>query len=259
MRAPSACRGTPSSRAAADRAVRSSHDGSRQPASRRGSSTRAAPSPGESRRRSSAVARDPALGEVLELEAVQAARAVVLVLEQVREVGDRDPLRAGAVAPDAQRRLLRHDPAREERGRGLSEELGDLRLEPGDRAALGVDVPLGDVHRLGLVGDHPQHLARCPGWVPEDGGVAGPRGSAEALHQLVVAHVLTQAAGCAGGQTPSGWGQPGLRQTETWLSLSLVNGLPDQSAVRRRAPSRRAAPSGRTRRARCSGSCWRRR
>jgi hypothetical protein len=46
----------------------------------------------------------------------------------------------------------------------------------------------------------------------------------------------------------------GFRQTETWLPLSLVNGLPLQSATAPPGPGRRAGPSGRTRRATRTGT-----
>ena len=104
------------------------------------------------------------VGEVVELEAVQPARTVVLVLEQVGEVGDRDPLRTGAVAPDPQGRLLGHDPAGEERGGRLAEQLGHLGLDLRDGTLLGVHVPLVDAQLLRGVGDRPQRLRRGAAW-----------------------------------------------------------------------------------------------
>ena len=138
--------------------------------------------------------RLPARGQELELEPVQQARTVVLVLEQVGEVGDRHTLRVRAVRPDAERRLLGHHPAREERHGRLAEQLGHLSLDLGDRAAFGVDVPLGELERLGVVGHRAEHVGRRPGWMPEHGGVAGLGGRPESHHLLVVAHRSSQPA-----------------------------------------------------------------
>jgi hypothetical protein len=123
---------------------------------------------------------------VVELEPVEPARSVVLVLEQVGQVGDRHVTRPGPVAPDSQDRLLSHDPAREQRGRRLSEHLGHLALDLSDRALLGVHVPFVDAQLVRGVGHRPQHLRRLAAVVPEDGRVAGLRRGFEAFLELVV-------------------------------------------------------------------------
>ena len=57
-----------------------------------------------------------AAGQQADLQAVQQARAVFLVKQQVAEVRQRHPADARPVGVNPQRHLLRHDPAGEERG-----------------------------------------------------------------------------------------------------------------------------------------------
>ena len=121
---------------------------------------------------------------MLEPEAVQQPRPVVLVLQEVGELGDADPQGTGAVAPDPQRGLLGHDPAREHRRRGLAQQLGDLLLEPRDRAPLGVHVPLVDAELLGRLRNCSHRLGRRLPRGPEDVALAGPGGLPEAFDDL---------------------------------------------------------------------------
>ena len=85
-----------------------------------------------------------AAGQQADLQAVQQARAIVLVQQQVAEVRQRHPAGARPVGVNPERHLLRHDPAGEERRRLDAEQLDELRLKPPDRAGLAVEVPLLD-------------------------------------------------------------------------------------------------------------------
>ena len=149
---------------------------------RRAAAARPAPRPSlpGSAARSAAVARAASGGEVLQLETVHQPRAVRLVVQQVGEVGQRDPSRAGSVAPDAEHRLLRHHPAGHHH-HGLGAEQGhQLGLELRDRAALAVRVP-GEVEVHGRRGEPGEVVGRrlAP---PGHGALAGvrpPRGSGD--------------------------------------------------------------------------------
>src|SRR6185503_11333191 len=74
------------------------------------------------------------------LEAVELPVCVVLVKLEVTRRMKGDAARARAIAPDPERDLLCHCPARHEDGRFLAEQSGDVALERGDELATAVAV-----------------------------------------------------------------------------------------------------------------------
>jgi hypothetical protein len=110
-----------------------------------------------------------AVGQQGEVETVQQARSVALVVQEVRQGRERDAARPARVAPDPQHRLLGHHAAREERGGRLPEHLGEPALERRDRAVLPIAVPLVRVRQGGChVGEVPQLRLGCDRRSPDE-------------------------------------------------------------------------------------------
>ena len=143
-----------------------------------------------------------AAGQQAELQAVEQPRAVFLVQQQVAEVRQRHPADARPVGVHPQRRLLGHDPGREERRRLDAEQLDQLRLKPPDRAGLAVDVPLLDAKLVA----RPRQVRQGPGRraedLPGDGVGTGPRGDADAGGEIVGRH---DRHGRGAASQPCGW------------------------------------------------------
>ena len=90
------------------------------------------------------------VADQLPVQAVEQLVALLLVQLEVAGRMERDRADPAAVAPDPQRDLLRHRPARHEHRRLLAEQLGDLLLEALDPLARAVRIrPLALVRRVG--------------------------------------------------------------------------------------------------------------
>ena len=127
-------------------------------------------------------------GQPLVGEAVEPGRPVELVLEQVRQLRDGDPLAVLPVGPHAEHGLLRHDSAREHHRGRFAEQLRDLVLKQLHGTALAVGVPLvGLLQRRQLVDDGLRLAGRCgrQGAADPAGHTGG--GLAEAAHQFGLA------------------------------------------------------------------------
>ena len=95
-------------------------------------------------------------------EAVQPLVGLVLVELEVGRRVERDDRPIAPVGVDPQRDLLGHRAARHEDGRRLAEQLANLGLERGDRAAVAVPVLL-EVHgrERGDLGEHVRRRAEA--------------------------------------------------------------------------------------------------
>ena len=109
-----------------------------------------------------------AAGQQGDLQAVQQPRAVFLVQQQVAEIRHSHPADARPVGVHPQRRLLRHDPGREERRRLDPEQLDQLRLEPPNRAELAVHVPLREAELVARPRQVREDLGRRSEHLPGD-------------------------------------------------------------------------------------------
>ena len=106
------------------------------------------------------------------MQAVEQLVALLLVHLEVAGRMERDGADASAVAPDPQRDLLRHRPARHEHRRLLAEQLGDLLFEALDALAGAVHVrPLVLAGRLG---ERREAVARRWAAVPRSGSDRHP-------------------------------------------------------------------------------------
>ena len=209
-RAPSRCRRTPRSRHAADRAESSSQRGHEAPGVAQRHLDQDGGQPAGDRGEVVGGGHDGPGREVLDLEVLQDPRPVELVDQEVAEVGHRDAPAALAVAPDAQRDLLRHHPRGEVRRRGRPQHRGDLRLEARHGAALAVGVPLLDAEVAARGGELVEHLGRRLEGPPGHRPGAGPCRRPEPGGQ-VVGH---------------GSGQAGPR---TWMAMSPASSGPATS------------------------------
>jgi hypothetical protein len=138
-------------------------------------------------------------------EAVQQARAVVLVQQQVGQLRDPHAQRPGSVAVHAERGLLGHHSAGEHRGGLLAQQGCDLLLEPGDGAALGVHVPLLDAELRGVPRDVVHRLPGRPARGPEDVLLTLSRDLAEALDHVVHVNILVPGGTPSSTASTSSW------------------------------------------------------
>ena len=99
-----------------------------------------------------------ALADQAAVQPVQPLVALLLVDLQVAGGMEGDGRAALAIAPDAQRDLLRHRPAGHEDRRLVAQDLGDPLLQAADPLALAVGVP--PLVGAGRLGDRGQLLAQ---------------------------------------------------------------------------------------------------